>query len=425
MAATRRVAVIGGGWAGLAAAVEATRRGHQVTVYEMAPQWGGRAREVDFGDAVLDNGQHILIGAYSQTLALMRLVDVDIDQALLRTPLRVTYPDGAGLQLAPGSPILAFASAVLRYPGWRWRDKQALLLTATGWALRGFRCDPALTVAQLTSQLPTAVREELLDPLCVAALNTPASHASATVFLRVLKDALFSGPGSADLLLPKLRLSQLWPRPAARWLAASGASLRLSQRVDRLERSDDGGWCVNGDPTDAVVLACTANEAARLTATLAPGWSRQAGALRYEPIVTIYARSPGSRLPRPMMALRSNDRNPAQFVFDLGVISGLDGVLAFVVSGAAAWVAQGMDATAAATLDQARQALGAHLRNPLETLRTTSEKRATFLCTPLLQRPTQQVLPGLCAAGDYVQGPYPATLEGAMRSGMSAATAIG
>ncbi|MBT9525455.1 MAG: FAD-dependent oxidoreductase [Rhizobacter sp.] len=423
MGLARRVAVIGGGWAGLAAAVEATRRGHHVTLYEMAAQLGGRAREVDFGDAVLDNGQHILIGAYSQTLALMRLVGVDIDQALLRTPLRVTYPDGAGLQLQPGSPILAFASAVLRYPGWRWRDKQALLLTATGWALRRFRCNPTLNVAELTSHLPVAVRDELLDPLCVAALNTPASHASASVFLRVLKDALFSGPGSADLLLPRLRLSQLWPQPAARWLATSGATLRLSQRVDTLEGSGDG-WRVNGDPADAVVLACTANEAARLTATLAPGWSRLAGALHYEPIVTVYTRSPGSRLPQPMMALRSNELRPAQFVFDLGAISGLDGVFAFVVSGAASWVAQGLDATTAATLKQAGEALSAHLRSPLETLRSTTEKRATFLCTPQLQRPPQQVLPGLWAAGDYVQGPYPATLEGAVRSGMEAAAGI-
>ena len=423
MGAARRVAVIGGGWAGLAAAVEATRRGHNVTLYEMAPQLGGRAREVDFGDALLDNGQHILIGAYSQTLALMRLVGVDIDQALLRTPLRVIYPDGAGLQLAPGSPILAFASAVLRYPGWRWRDKQALLLTATGWALRGFRCDAALTVAQLTSHLPVAVLDELLDPLCVAALNTPASHASATVFLRVLKDALFSGPGSADLLLPRLRLSQLWPQPAARWLTASGAALRLSQRVDTLERSG-GDWSVNGDPADAVVLACTANEAARLTATLAPDWSQQAAALHYEPIVTVYARSPGSRLPQPMMALRSNKHHPAQFVFDLGAISGLDGVFAFVVSGAASWVALGLEATTAATLKQACEALGAHLRSPIETLRSTTEKRATFLCTPQLRRPDCKVLPGLWAAGDYIQGPYPATLEGAIRSGMEAAASI-
>jgi squalene-associated FAD-dependent desaturase len=423
MVAPRRVAVIGGGWAGLAAAVEATRRGHQVTVYEMAPQLGGRARQVDFGDAVLDNGQHILIGAYSQTLSLMKLVGVDLDRALLRTPLRVTYPDGTGLQLKAGSPIAAFASAVLRYPGWRWRDKQALLVTASRWAMRGFRCDPALTVAQLTAHLPATVRDELLDPLCVAALNTPASQASATVFLRVLKDALFSGSGSADLLLPRQRLSDLWPVPAARWLSTAGAIVHLSTRADQLERMADG-WRVNGEPADAVVLACTANEAARLSAAHAPEWSRQAAALGYEPIVTVYVHSPGSRLPQAMMALRSDALRPAQFAFDLGAISGLDGVIALVVSGAAAWVAQGIEAVTAATLAQAQNALGPHLTHPLVALRTTTEKRATFLCTPQLQRPAGLVLPQLFAAGDYVDGPYPATLEGAMRSGVAAAVAI-
>jgi len=422
MTASKRVAVIGGGWAGLAAAVEAMRHGHHVTLYEMAPQLGGRARQVDFGDAVLDNGQHILIGAYSQTLSLMRLVGVDIEQALLRTPLRITYPDGAGLQLNAGSPIVAFASAVLRYPGWRWREKLALLTTATRWAVQRFECDPASTVAELTKHLPIAVRDELLDPLCVAALNTPASQASATVFLRVLKDALFSGPGSADLLLPRQRLSALWPQPAANWLAAAGATVHLSTRADTLERNET--WQVNGEAADAVVLACTANEAARLTAAVAPGWSRQAAALHYEPIVTVYLQSPARRLPQPMMALHSDESRPAQFAFDLGAISGLDGVIALVVSGAAAWVTQGTDAVTAAALAQAQQAFGDASPSPFSVLRTTTEKRATFLCTPELQRPASRILPALLAAGDYVQGPYPATLEGAVRSGIAAAASI-
>jgi squalene-associated FAD-dependent desaturase len=419
----RRLAVVGAGWAGLAAAVRACEAGDDVTVYEMAPQAGGRARGVASDGWALDNGQHILIGAYSQTLSLMRLVGVDTEQALLRTPLRVTYPDGAGLQLKAGSPIVAFASAVLRYPGWRWRDKQALLTTATRWALQRFRCDPGITVAQLTAHLPVAVREELLDPLCVAALNTPASQASATVFLRVLKDALFSGAGSADLLLPRQRLSDLFPHPAARWLEKAGATLHLTTRADSLERTAEG-WHVNGEPADAVVLACTANEAARLTATHAPDWARQAGALNYEPIVTVYARSAGSRLPQAMMALRSDAQRPAQFAFDLGAISRMEGVIALVVSGAAAWVEQGSEATTTAALAQAQDALGPHLTAPLMALRTTTEKRATFLCTPQLLRPSGQVLPQLFAAGDYIEGPYPATLEGATRSGVAAAAAI-
>lgn len=421
MAPRRAVAVVGGGWAGLAAAVEATRRGHQVTLFEMAPQLGGRARAVDFGDALLDNGQHILIGAYAQTLSLMRFVGVDLERALLRTPLKVTYPDGAGLQLRPGSPLLTFAAGVMRYPGWGWREKQALLMASTRWALQRFRCDPSLTVSQLTARLPARVRDELLDPLCVAALNTPAPQASATVFLRVLKDALFSGPGSADLLLPRQRLSELWPTPAARWLKASGAALRLSTRVEHLTPLGDR-WQVEGDTFDAVVLACTANEAARLTAAIAPDWSALAAGLRYEPIVTVYAHRPSSQpLPQPMMALRNDAERPAQFAFDLGQLGGPDRVIALVVSGAADWVGRGMGAVEQAALLQAHAAFGGA---PWQPLRTTTEKRATFLCTPGLQRPAQRVSAGLFAAGDYVDGPYPATLEGATRSGLAAGMVV-
>ncbi|MBX3618383.1 MAG: hydroxysqualene dehydroxylase HpnE [Rhizobacter sp.] len=419
MPAKRQVAVVGGGWAGLAAAVEATRRGHHVTLFEMAPQLGGRARAVDFGDVLLDNGQHILIGAYVQTLSLMRFVGVDVERVLVRTPLRVAYPDGAGLHLGVGSPAVAFALAVLRYPGWRWRDKQALLGAAARWAVQRFRCDPSLSVADMTASLPAPVREELLDPLCVAALNTPAAQASAQVFLRVLKDALFSGNGSADLLLPRVRLSDLWPRPAARWLQASGATIHLSSRVGSIEAAGTQ-WSVDTRTFDAVVLACSAAEAARLTASVAPGWSRQAAALRYEPIVTVYAGlPPGTRLPHAMMALRSDPRRPAQFAFDLGQLGGPDNVVALVVSGAAEWVAKGAAAIESAALDQARDAFGV----APTALRTTTEKRATFLCTPGLKRPAVRVLPGLSAAGDHVQGPYPATLEGAIRSGLAAGAA--
>jgi len=425
MAGARRVAVIGGGWAGLAAAVHATRAGHRVTVLEMAPQLGGRARQIDSHGMALDNGQHILIGAYTETLALMQLVGVDLTRALRRLPLRVTYPDGTGLQMAAGKPVPAFLRAIATYPGWTRADKWALLRTAGGWALRGFRCDPTWTVSQLTARLPAAVRDALLDPLCVAALNTPADQASAQVFLRVLKDALFSGPGSADLLLPRWRLSALWPDPAGRWLAAQGAEVHLSRRVDSLSPRAEGGWDVDGTAFDAVVLACTAHEAARLTDGFEPGWAETARGLQYEPIVTVYAHSPETRLPQPMMALRSDSRQPAQFVFDLGILCGMEGVLAFVVSGAAPWVAQGADATMAATLRQGQQALAGQLRAPLTGLRAVNEKRATFLCTPGLKRPPMVVRPGLFAAGDYTDGPYPATLEGAIRAGLAAGAALG
>ena len=419
MAGEKRVAVIGGGWAGLAAAIEATQRGHHVTLFEMAPQLGGRSRAVEVAGMVLDNGQHILIGAYRETLALLRTVGVDNGEAFVRTPLRVTYPDGVGLHLDAGAPMLAFGGAVLRQRGWRLGERIALLVAAAGWVAGGFRCDPALTVAQLTRRLPSAIREDLIDPLCVAALNTSSSDASASVFLRVLKDALFSGPGSADLLLPRVSLSALLPSPSQRWLIDAGATLRMQHRVDTL-LAHDAGWTVDGERFSHVVLATTPTEAARLTREIAPDWSRHAAALRYEPIVTVYLRGDDVHLAEPMLALRSDARSPAQFVFDRGQLGGPRGLLAFVISGAQTWVDRGLETTTKATIEQARAALGVSLT----LVQTLTEKRATFRCTPGLQRPAMRIANGLHAAGDHVAGPYPATLEGAVRSGRAAVDAF-
>jgi hypothetical protein len=125
-----------------------------------------------------------------------------------------------------------------------------------------------------------------------------------------------------------------------------------------------------------------------------------------------------------MLALHCDARAPAQFVFDRGQLGGPRGLLAFVISGAQAWVDRGLDETTQATLTQARAALGAHLREPLRVVHTIAEKRATFRCTPGLRRPPTRVAPGLLAAGDHIDGPYPATLEGAVRSGMQAAALL-
>jgi squalene-associated FAD-dependent desaturase len=422
----RRVAVIGGGWAGLSAAIEATVLGAHVTLFEMAPQLGGRARSVDIDGMIFDNGQHILIGAYVETLRMMRTVGVDVGAAFLRTPLRLVDAAGDGLQLPSGPPMLAFARGVLAQKAWPFRDRISLLAAACGWAFRGFRCDPRVTVAQLVQGVPASVRNDLIDPLCIAALNTPSPSASATVFLRVIRDALFSGKGSADLLLPRCRLSELLPKPAHGWLLASGARVRIGTRVDRIARVDasTGAWLVDDEAFDDVILASSASEAARLAGPINAGWAAAAAALTYEPIVTVYAHCEGTRLPSPMVALPSNEESlPAQFVFDHGQLGGGPGLLAFVISGAAPWIARGLDATRDATLSQGQALLKSHLLAPLEHVRTLTEKRATFRCTPDLARPPGLIVPGLVAAADYVAGPYPATIEGAVRSAVAAARA--
>ena len=418
-----RIAVVGAGWSGLAAAVECADRDAQVTLFEMAPAVGGRARDLAAGDDGLDNGQHICIGAYRETLRLMASVGVAENDAFLRLPLCLVDAQGFGLRLRPGRAMPAFARAVLGRRGWIWRDRFALLRTAAGWAASGFTCAPRASVAELAARLPEPVRRELIEPLCVAALNTPSVVASGTVFLRVLHDALAAGAGASDLLLPRRGLGSLLPAPALARLQAAGATVKLACRVDNIQAAERG-WRVDDEPFDAVVVAASAVEAARLLAPHDAAWAARAAALRYEPIVTVYARSAGTHLPEPMLVLHADEVRPAQFVFDRGQLGGPAGLLAFVVSGADAWVARGLAATEAATLAQARADLASHLRAPLEPLRTIVEKRATFRCTPMLDRPALQVAPGLVAAGDYIDGPYPATLEGAVRSGTAAARAL-
>ncbi len=145
-------------------------------------------------------------------------------------------------------------------------------------------------------------------------------------------------------------------------------------------------------------------------------WTGVTRGLQFEAITTVYAWGAGAALSHPMLTLRSSADPqacaPAQFVFDRGQLGGPPGLLAFVVSASTGE----REALQAQVLVQARQQLGL----ALQPVQTVVEKRATFACTPGLQRPSAQIAPGLLACGDYVDGPYPATLEGAVRSGMAA-----
>ncbi len=418
-----RVAIVGAGWAGLAAAVRAVERGHQVTLYEMSHRLGGRARSDDTAKGHLDNGQHILIGAYTETLHLMQRVGVDVVKTLQRSALELKFPDGSGFAMASGPPAWGFARGVIAAWQWSIADRWALLRAALQWRLSGFRCAQAWTVADLCRALPRAVTHDLIEPLCVAALNTPMHSACANTFLRVLRDAVFGGPHSADLLLPRQALDQLLPAPAAAWLMASGARLRRGHRVQQLRRMS-AHWQVDGDDADAVVLAVTAREAARLTADINPGWSQAASRVNYQPIVTVWLHDDHLRWPSTMMMFRSGDDAPAQFGFSLGTLGGTAGRFTWVVSAAQAWVERGLQATAEQVLAQARSVFPGAYEAPSAIWHVAAERRATFACTPALNRPAAWVAEDLFAAGDYVSGPYPSTLEGAVRSGQQAVDTI-
>ena len=403
----KRLTVVGAGWAGLAASVHASMNGWQVRLLEAAPQVGGRARRVLHQGLPLDNGQHILIGAYRETLRLMQAVGIDTEQQLCRLPLRLRRPDGSGLQLPAWPAPWNMLVAILTAHGWRWQDKLSLTQHAMRWRLNQFQCDDAMTVAMLCRDLSPAVMSLLIEPLCVSALNLPSQEASAKVFLRVMQDALMGGAGSSDMLIPRCDLSQLWPDTAVKWLQQQGADIITGCPVHSLDE-----WAA-----DPVVLACPAWEAAKLTATSHPAWSALASQLQHTAITTVYLQTDQAlHWPSPVMALHSDTQAPAQFAFDKGQLSQqspMQGVLALVVS-----ASQGnRQATTEAVLRQARDQLGLQ---QTQALMTVVEKRAAFACVPGLRRPPAQLGNTLVACGDYIDGPYPATLEGAVQSGVHA-----
>jgi squalene-associated FAD-dependent desaturase len=418
-----KVAIVGAGWAGCAAAVEATRLGHQVTIFEASRTAGGRARRVmatvNGLPVALDNGQHILIGAYAETLRLMKDVGVDEAASFLRLPLTMQFPDGSGLKLPDWPAPLDAVAGILNARGWPWADRLSLIKVALGWRLGGFACSPHQSVSDLCRSLAPGPMAALIEPLCVSALNTPPERASGQVFLRVMRDALFAQNGGSNLLLPRTDLSALLPDAALAWLAAHGGAQRLGVRVQAVSPLGPG-WRVDSEAFDRVVLACPPAEAARLvqgSGVAADAWMAQARGLEHEALTTVYASCPSARLAQPMLALHASVDEPAQFVFDRAQLGGPAGLLAFVVSASTGDSAS----LTAQVLAQAARQLGLADLRPVQTV---VEKRATFACTPGLQRPPQQIADGLLACGDYVAGPYPATLEGAVRSGLEAARSV-
>ncbi len=414
-----RVAVIGAGWAGLAAAVTLMDRGVRPVVYEAARQPGGRARQVTLDGKALDNGQHILIGAYHETLRMMRRVGADPAQLLLRLPLRLSMNDGFEFRRARLPAPLDTLYALLTARGLTLAER--VRATRFGVHLRriGFRLEADQPLAQFLAAHGQhgPLRDALWGPLCVAALNTPVGEASTQVFLNVLRDTLDGGPDAADLLLPRATLGALFPEPAMRHLERHGSGIRLGQAVSALT-PEARGVNVDGEVFDAAIVATAPQHAARLLTAECAATRTLIEALDYQPIYTCYLQyGPGVRLRETMIGFRSG---PLQWAFDRGALDGHDGLIATVISARGGHEGLPNDALAAAVSTALQPSLG-HPGAP-QWSRVIAEKRATFACRPGLPRPDNATAAErIFLAGDYTQSDYPGTLETAIRSGMRAA----
>jgi squalene-associated FAD-dependent desaturase len=425
----RPVAIIGAGYAGLACAVELARRGVPVTLFERSHVLGGRARVVFKDGWQVDNGQHILIGAYTELTRLLRLTGV-APRVLERLPLTLHVPGKMHLQAARLPAPLHLAVGLLRARGLDWGDRFAMLRLMRYLKKRRFQLDTRMTVLHL---LHTTGQTERLSalvwvPLCIAALNTPAEVASAQVFANVLRDSLASGAGASELLIPRVDLSELFPVQAVRYLAVRKGKTRTGNAISAI-LPDDKGLGLAGDPDDSaryqhVVLATAPQHAGALLRTTGrcDRLAQQIDRLRYEPITTVYlALGDNVRLPYPMIALTDGH---AQWAFDRGQLGSEPGLIACVISAHGAHERLPREELEIAVHQQLERELMQRLPSPVWTMSIT-EQRATFACVPDVQRPGARTpVTGLWLAGDYVASPYPATLESAVRSGTAVAAAI-
>jgi squalene-associated FAD-dependent desaturase len=405
----------------MAAAVTLAQAGAAATVYEAGRTLGGRARRTTLDGIDLDNGQHILIGAYRETLRLLREVGVDSRVALLRMPLALEIAGRFRLSTVRLPAPIHVAAGLLGARGLALRDRLRVIgfmraMRACGYRLAEDVAVPALLAEHRQLGAPT---ELIWEPLCVAALNTPIAVASAQVFLNVLRDSLGADRESSDLLLPQTDLSALLPEPAARYVEARRGRVLLGQRVGAVVQSADG-LQIGGETYGAALVACAPREAARLleASGLIPETCATLKRMTFEPIYTCYLQYDATvALPRPMLGLREG---LLQWVFDRGALGGPRGLIAAVVSarGEHEELMHGAFAEAAHR-EIARVIPG--LPAPRWS-RVIAERRATFSCVPHLARPGHATdVPRLFLAGDYTASDYPATLEGAVRSGVAAA----
>lgn len=423
--AEMNVAVIGGGYAGMAAAVALAEKGIAVTVFESARLLGGRARGVAHQHTQLDNGQHLLLGCYRDTLALIEQVGGDIEADFLRLPLQLDLHGHFSLK-APRLPApLHLLAALLKAQGLTWTERFSAARFMLAMRKINFFINNDMSVADflcLHRQSPALV-QKLWEPLCIAALNTPVNIASAQVLLNVLRDALNQRREDSDMLIPRMDFTALFPARAARHIRKRGGHVLTSCGVERLLPHYIGMEVVTKRGSlffSHVICATNPVTAARLLRPfeeLEPVIT-QIEALQHQPIYTVYLQYPAHvTLPHPMLGLHQRF---SQWLFDKGQISGHHGLIASVISAEGLHQELSQEQLAQKVIAELREEFG-FTDAPL-WFRVIAEKRATFACTPDLSRPDQQTpLPHLLLAGDYTKGDYPATLEGAVQSGLHCA----
>lgn len=428
------VAVIGAGWTGLAAALALRDAGVHCTVFEAAPLPGGRARRVDDKNmGAIDNGQHLMLGAYTQTLKLIRSLNPGVPEAelLLRLPLQLESASGEFRMRAPTvmAPLHGLL-AIMWAHGLSIRDKWYAIRMVTSLRKQHWSCPPLQTVSQLLNRhhQTSAAILRLWQPLCLASLNTPIEQACAQLFLNVLRDSLDAPAAASDMLVPRVDLTRLWPAAAAQQLMMRYRHIVSEVLIDTQHVE------VDGESFEACIIATPPYAASRiLRVTHNPQaldiLQQQLQAFTYRPIATLTMQLEQDwRMPCPLMML---DEFPEKGHYGQWVFAcAASNQLTIVVSDASDFLKHDRQTFVAGIAQQIREQIARHPRagHPMPAVlahRLIVEKRATFSAEPGVLRPANSTAwPRLALAGDWTDTGYPAVLEGAVQSGQAAARAV-
>ena len=429
-ARTGRVHIIGGGLAGLSAALALAEAGRAVTIYEAGPACGGRARSYEDKQlgCRLDNGNHLLLSANDAVFSYLDRIGARHTLTGPGAPLFPFHDLNAGLswtlRLSRGRIPWWVFSKRRRVPGMRLSELAGLI--------RLMRARGGRTVAQCLP--PGQLARRLMTPLAVSVLNTQPEVASAALMGAVMRESLAKGGAACVPWFPAEGLSESLVDPALVRLAELGAVVRTGCRVAGLALAEGRvgrmllpEGAVDLDPDDDVVLAVPAPAAFAIASGVLPGLTVPD---TFESILNLHYRADvDGRL--------TGDLARARFA---GVVGGVaewvfvkPGILSVTVSAANHLTERAPDELAATIWREVRAVVspalqpGSSLPEAPPAYRVVREKRATFAATAQqekLRPECRTAIPNLVLAGDWTATGLPATIEGAMRSGLAAARAL-
>ncbi|WP_245667549.1 hydroxysqualene dehydroxylase HpnE [Actinomadura macra] len=427
------VVVVGGGLAGISAAIALQESGVDVTVVEARPWLGGATHSFGRGELSVDNGQHVSLRCCTAYQGLLRRLRTDhLVDVQDRFDVTVLRPDGppARLRRAPLPSPLHLLPALARYTPLSGADRLRALW-ASAWMRRLDPADPVLDEEAAGAWLAARgqrpwAREALWGLFITAALNAEVDDAALGLSAMVCRRALFGRADAADIGVPSVPLEELHGGPALRRIEEAGGTVHLKSKVDAV--TADPKVVVDGTPiaADAVVMAVPHETAARLLPVEALPDPLRWQELGVSPIVNVHV-----VYDRPVMDLpfAAAVGSPVQWVFDRTAVSGLESgqYVAISLSAADRWIDVPTAEMRARFLPELRRLLPGTRPAVVRDFFVTRERRATFRQHPGsgAARPAAATrAPGLFLAGAWTDTGWPDTMEGAVRSGLTAARLV-